>query len=255
MSLLVDAIAGWLTQAMGDASLRTGVRLTLGSHEERQLRAALELAVDRTVNQAPASCRAALKSALDENVTGTVAWAADQEGRLIDELRAAVRAEIAPLTDSSLTGHGRSFCEIIGISPGWLLRVLPEEVIRSVSRLAATRAGALAPLASQLNADATLEGLAAISHLLMETPAAASVRNLPPDVRAFTGRTPELVKIRGAPRARRGVSCRRNSLMRCCAEDEGFVALRSRPAGGGFKPPHAAVAEDCRGERCGKGAT
>ena len=28
-----------------------------------------------------------------------------------------------------------------------------------------------------------------------------------------------------------------------------FVALRSRPAGGGFKPPHAALAEDRRGER------
>src|ERR1022692_2717801 len=27
------------------------------------------------------------------------------------------------------------------------------------------------------------------------------------------------------------------------------VALRSRPAGGGFKPPHAALAEDRRGER------
>jgi hypothetical protein len=24
-------------------------------------------------------------------------------------------------------------------------------------------------------------------------------------------------------------------------------------AGGGVKPPHAALAEDCRGERCGKG--
>src|SRR6266496_4261923 len=47
--------------------------------------------------------------------------------------------------------------------------------------------------------------------------------------------------------------CRRDSLMRCCAEDEG-KALRSRPAGGGFKPPHAALAEDRRGERCGKGA-
>ena len=41
--------------------------------------------------------------------------------------------------------------------------------------------------------------------------------------------------------------------MRCCAGDEGFVALRSRPAEGGFKPPHAALAEDRRGERCGKG--
>ena len=26
------------------------------------------------------------------------------------------------------------------------------------------------------------------------------------------------------------------------------------PAGGGVKPPHAALAEDCRGERCGKGS-
>jgi hypothetical protein len=41
--------------------------------------------------------------------------------------------------------------------------------------------------------------------------------------------------------------------MRCCAKDEGLMALRSRPAGGGFKPPHAALAEDRRGERCGKG--
>jgi hypothetical protein len=39
----------------------------------------------------------------------------------------------------------------------------------------------------------------------------------------------------------------------CCAGDEG-LALHSRPAEGGGKPPHAALAEDRRGERCGKGA-
>src|SRR5271165_3900664 len=42
--------------------------------------------------------------------------------------------------------------------------------------------------------------------------------------------------------------------MWCCTGDEGLLALRSRPAGGGFKPPSAALAEDCRGERDGKGA-
>src|SRR3972149_9868115 len=41
--------------------------------------------------------------------------------------------------------------------------------------------------------------------------------------------------------------------MRCCARDEG-LALRSRSAGGGSKPPRAALAEDRRGERRGKGA-
>jgi len=34
--------------------------------------------------------------------------------------------------------------------------------------------------------------------------------------------------------------------------DEGCLALRSRPAEGGFKPPTGALDEDCRAERCGK---
>ena len=41
-------------------------------------------------------------------------------------------------------------------------------------------------------------------------------------------------------------------MVRCCAGDEGFVALRRRPAGGGVKPPRAALAEDRRGERSRK---
>jgi len=36
--------------------------------------------------------------------------------------------------------------------------------------------------------------------------------------------------------------------MRCCAADEGVVLL------GGVKPPHAALIDDRRGERRGKGA-
>src|SRR3974377_844058 len=43
--------------------------------------------------------------------------------------------------------------------------------------------------------------------------------------------------------------------MRCCVEDGGLLALRIRPAEGGSKPPAAALAEDCRGERCRKRRT
>ncbi|MBB4930593.1 hypothetical protein F4561_001413 [Lipingzhangella halophila] len=43
-----------------------------------------------------------------------------------------------------------------------------------------------------------------------------------------------------------------SSWMWCYAKDEGWLALRRRPAGGGVKPPTAALADDCRGERCGK---
>ena len=40
----------------------------------------------------------------------------------------------------------------------------------------------------------------------------------------------------------------------CSTEDEGLLALRDRLMGDGSKPPHAALAEDRRRERCGKGA-
>ena len=42
--------------------------------------------------------------------------------------------------------------------------------------------------------------------------------------------------------------------MRCCAGDGRQMAFRRRPTGVGAKPPCAALAEDRRGERQGKGA-
>src|SRR4029450_6191400 len=49
---------------------------------------------------------------------------------------------------------------------------------------------------------------------------------------------------------RRGAFCRQGSWQRGYAGDEG-LALRSRPAGGGFKPPHAAAVAAVRGWQCG----
>src|SRR5215204_3930958 len=40
---------------------------------------------------------------------------------------------------------------------------------------------------------------------------------------------------------RRGVGCRYTFLRQCCVVDEGFVALRHRPAGGGVKPPRCCI--------------
>src|SRR5664280_1676409 len=42
--------------------------------------------------------------------------------------------------------------------------------------------------------------------------------------------------------------------LRCCTRDRGWLALRSLPAGGGFKAPCAAAVTAVRGERHGKGA-
>ena len=53
----------------------------------------------------------------------------------------------------------------------------------------------------------------------------------------------------GVPRTRKGARDSEGSLKRCCVGDEGRLALRRRSAGRGVKPPHAALAEDRRGER------
>src|SRR5438034_2776581 len=57
----------------------------------------------------------------------------------------------------------------------------------------------------------------------------------------------------GAPRARKEIYVGRSSGSGAVWKMR-VLALRSRPAGGGFKPPPAALAEDRRGERGGKGA-
>ena len=70
---------------------------------------------------------------------------------------------------------------------------------------------------------------------------------------ADLGLAPKAAKTRivRVPRAQRErwLIGRRPRSMRCCVEDEGLLALRRRPSGGGVKPPHAALAEDRRGER------
>src|ERR1019366_5091983 len=48
------------------------------------------------------------------------------------------------------------------------------------------------------------------------------------------------------------LECRSAFVKQCCVGDEGFVALRRRPAEGDVKPPRAALAEDRCGERLRK---
>src|SRR6266511_355168 len=55
-----------------------------------------------------------------------------------------------------------------------------------------------------------------------------------------------------ASRTRKEEVCREPHQKRCCARDGGSLALQRRPTGAGAKPPGAALAEDCRGERSGK---
>src|SRR6266511_6246486 len=57
----------------------------------------------------------------------------------------------------------------------------------------------------------------------------------------------------GAPRTQKGAIDVGEAPGSDAVREMKELALRSRPAGGGFKPPPAALAEDRRGERGGKG--
>jgi len=57
-----------------------------------------------------------------------------------------------------------------------------------------------------------------------------------------------------ATNVKRGDAVGSRLSMQCSTEDGGLMALRDRPMGDDFKPPHAALVSDRRGERCGNGA-
>ena len=57
-----------------------------------------------------------------------------------------------------------------------------------------------------------------------------------------------------ATNVKRGDAVGSRLSMQCSTEDKGLMALRDRPMGDDSKPPHAALASDRRGERCGHGA-
>ena len=70
------------------------------------------------------------------------------------------------------------------------------------------------------------------------------------DVDLVVGQEPEQMEpTRGATGR---LECRSAFVKQCCVVDEGFVALRRRPAEGDAKPPRAALAEDRCGERLRK---
>ena len=71
------------------------------------------------------------------------------------------------------------------------------------------------------------------------------------DVSKITQRTSKPVVNTNVGGGSGGYRIRR---LRCCTRDGGWLALRSLPAGGGFKAPCAAAVTAVRGERHGKGA-
>lgn len=163
--MLLDAVVGWLVDAVGTAVSAAGINLVFGSRDERQLRAALAIAVEDVVEEVPADAQDPLLAALRERFSEPASLIRGGQAPLSEVLRRNIRMQIDPLGDPDVALGGRSFLDDLGVDAEWFCAAFPDAVINAIMRVAAA-SGSLAPLAAQLNFDrlrGDLAGLRAAS--------------------------------------------------------------------------------------------
>ncbi len=154
--MFAAALVAWLVAFLGDGVVKGVRRGVLGSPEHRALTKAMGLAVEATLQDVPEQSRRALDAALQDRFTEPPSLVLDGHTRVRTGLLRAIQAQIAPLSDTSITLAGKSFFEEIGVDSAQIRDELAEVVIRSIEQVGPAFP-ALTPLLTQLNADAILE--------------------------------------------------------------------------------------------------
>lgn len=210
---VADDLAAWLTGLLADAGRKKLTTLVLGTDQERALRSAATVAVQRTAGElCPDDEEQAGNVALViSQVFGEPAPAAPLAGdeTMLERLQARIAGQLAALDDISLTGTGQSSADVLGVRVTELAEKLTAHLLQEIA-VSGSRGGPLAPLASQLNHDSThlqgqhltgmvgeiLEALARFD----DTGAAAAPtapEQLPPEVTGFTGRDDDMARLAG----------------------------------------------------------
>jgi tetratricopeptide (TPR) repeat protein len=155
---VAEAFGSWLLGQFASAAQKWfGVRL-LGSEQERALRQAATAAIQSTASERrPDSAEDAeeLAMVLDQ-VFGEPAGATPlaDHATLLEALQAGVAEQLTVLGDVSVTGTGRSSADLLEIPVPWLVERLTSHLLQEIVARGAG-GGPLAPLANQLNHDAT----------------------------------------------------------------------------------------------------
>ena len=210
-----DAFASWLLAQVADAGRKRLTAWVLGTEQERALRQAAAVAVQRTAEELhPQAVDQATEIAMVINHVFREPMPRPpiaQHATLLEALQAGIASQLAPLGDAELTGTGMSSAELLGVSAPILAKQLTSHITREIV-VRGAGGGSLAPLANQLNHDMThlhgqrvegkldwlangvLEALAGLKPgLTAARPAAAHY--LPADVVSFTGRHAELAQL------------------------------------------------------------
>jgi tetratricopeptide (TPR) repeat protein len=159
---VADDLTAWLVSLLADAGRKKLVAFVLGTEQDRALRRAATVAVERTAQDL---CH-------DEDQTQQLALVigqvfdvpasrepSDLHGTLLEELQAGISGQLAVLDDPDLTGTRQSPSDLLGISGGVIATRLTARLLQEITS-AGARDAALYGLASQLNHDRT--------HLLAE---------------------------------------------------------------------------------------
>jgi tetratricopeptide (TPR) repeat protein len=179
---VVGALVGWVVSLVGDA----GIRFVRRSPDERALRKALGLALDRVVEQADLSCQEALRVGLWECFSTGPRVRLDASSSVGEGLRAAIAAQVAQLDQMVHGDSGQPFYQVVEVDREWLAEQVTVAIVTALRQVVAV--GGLAELVHGVD---TAEVLARLKELTVTAPAAA-VRTLPRDIGSFTGRNGEL---------------------------------------------------------------
>ncbi len=162
MVFVADDLGAWLVAALADAGRRRLADWVLGSEQERALRQVATSAVQLTAEELrPGDSSQADELALViSQVFGQPVTAPPTgQATLLEDLQAQVAGQLAVLDDANLTGIGKSSAGLLGLRAEHIAQQLTGFLVREIIGRGA-RGGPLAPLADQLNHDAThLQGL------------------------------------------------------------------------------------------------
>jgi hypothetical protein len=158
VDFVTGVFAQWLLEQLADAGRKRLVEFLLGDEQERAVRRAAAMAIESTAEGFyPGADPQAehLAMAIDQVFGDPVPLGPTVERvTLLEGLHAAIAAQLAPLEDTGLTGIGQSSLEWFGVPGAELAEQLAGHLVREILSRGA-RGGPLAPLANQLNHDAT----------------------------------------------------------------------------------------------------
>ena len=187
---VVGALLGWVVSLVGDALVRR-------SADARALSRALELAMERVVQQTDSLSRDALRLGLRECFSGPPRLGLDARTSVNVGLRRAIEAQVDQLDQMVHGDTGQPFYRVVAVDREWLVDQVTVAIVTALRQVVA--GGGLAELVQAVNAGEVLARLdtlgVRVSELTVSASTAAAMQTLPRDIGSFTGRHRELQRL------------------------------------------------------------